>query len=145
VCSQCEEGLGPITTMGRDATEATVGLLSKFSSFNFDQLKTELKYVVFFVILLSPFNVCCSQFLIHNWPVAAYLQLFVQFVIVLWRGLYMKIIECNVNTVNPRVVFTSTRQKWSSIIFSYLLTLTRVNIKYISHLSASTFPYFNRS
>jgi hypothetical protein len=32
VCAGCEEGLGPITTMGRDSTEATVGLLSKFFS-----------------------------------------------------------------------------------------------------------------
>ncbi len=46
VCSQCEEGLGPITTMGRDATEATVGLLSKFYYFNVDKLKTKLKDLV---------------------------------------------------------------------------------------------------
>jgi hypothetical protein len=53
VCSQCEEGLGPITTMGRDATEATVGLLSELYSFNYNELKKKLKDVVFFVIHLS--------------------------------------------------------------------------------------------
>jgi hypothetical protein len=56
VCSQCEEGLGPITTMGRDATEATVGLLSKLYSFNYNELKKKLKDVVFFVIYLSSFQ-----------------------------------------------------------------------------------------
>jgi hypothetical protein len=42
--------------------------------------------------------------------------------------------------INPRVVFTFTRQRWSSTTFSSLLTLL---IKYISDLSAPIFPYFN--
>ncbi len=43
--------------------------------------------------------------------------------------------------VNPRVVFTFTRQRWSSTTFSSLLTFYVWTSNIFSHLSALYFPY----
>jgi hypothetical protein len=43
--------------------------------------------------------------------------------------------------INPRVVFTFTRQK-GEVVPPWFADFNRVNVKYISHPSASTSPYF---
>ena len=69
------------------------------------------------------------------------IYMFVQFVILLWRGFYVKILEWNVNNSASRLYVYAP--KVVQYHLQFFADFTRVNIKYISHFSVPTFPYFN--